>query len=209
MEYGRNTMKRIYLIRHGQSEWNVEGKVQGTKDSLLTDKGREQAAMAGRRLADLEIKKIYCSGLSRARETAEIIGGIIGAEVEVIPEFVEICFGHWEGLPLDEVKRIYGEEYSVWKKTPHEFKADGCETLLEAKQRMMRGMGRIADEDENILIVSHGSSIKALMLGLLDIDLSNYKNFTLSNTGLSLIENGDYNTIMRYFNDTCHLRQEI
>lgn len=200
-------MRRLYLLRHGESDWNLTGKVQGSKDSELTEKGVEQARLAGARLKVESIGSIYASPLKRAKLTAEVVGAELGVSPKVDEDFKEMCFGHWEGRLLSEVAEQNGEEYMLWKKRPHEFKVDGSEVLSEVQDRMLKAIDRIrqSDSSENVLLVSHGTAIKAMILGLLGIDLSKYGNFSISNTGITMIEFGDYNTVMRYFNDTGHL----
>lgn len=200
-------MKKIYLLRHGQSEGNNTGIIQGTVDTMLTDKGREQAKLTAERLKDVKIDKIYTSGLTRAKDTAEIIGKAIGVEVEVVPEFCELSFGAWEGMDFEEVKTNHMEDFELWKKSPHLFNKEGFEGIQGGKERMLNGLERIKEKDkhENILIVSHGSSIKSLIIGLLDTENSLYRHLVMSNAGLSLLEIGDYNTIVRFYNDFSHL----
>lgn len=200
-------MRRLYLLRHGESDWNLSGKVQGSKDSELTEKGISQAESAGERLKVENIGSIYASPLKRAKLTAEVVGEKIGVSSKVEQDFQEMCFGHWEGRLLKEVQGDYGDEFMLWKKKPHEFKVEGSESLIEVQSRMLSAIETIkkTDDSENVLVVSHGTAIKAMVLGLLGIDLSKYGNFSVSNTGITMIEFGDYNTVMRYFNDTGHL----
>ena len=202
-------MKRIYMLRHGQSEGNNTGIIQGRKDTSLTDLGIEQAKLVAERLKDIDIDKIYTSELSRAKDTADIIGKAKNIEVEVIPEFYELSFGLWEGVDFQIVKTKYKEDFELWKKSPHLFKKEGFEGLQAAKERMLRGLDKVREKDnhENILIVSHGSSLKSLLIGLLDLDNSIYKHLVMANTGLSLIEFGDYNNIIRFYNDYSHLNK--
>ncbi len=200
-------MKRIYLMRHGQSEGNKTGIVQGTNDSHLSEKGIMEAEAVSKRFKKFKIDKIYTSELARARETAEIIGKEHGVEVEVVPEFIELSFGVWQGVDFDIIKTKYKEEFNLWKKSPHKFDVEGFEGIENGKKRMLKGLKRVAEKDgcENILIVSHGSALKCLIIGLLELENSVYKNMVMANTGLSLIERGDYNTIVRFYDDYSHL----
>ncbi|MDO5707477.1 MAG: histidine phosphatase family protein [Andreesenia angusta] len=201
-------MRKIYLLRHGQSLGNENKIIQGQMNTELSKKGREQAYDIAKRFDIFKIDKIYTSNLSRAEETAQIIGSEINIDYEIVPEFIELSFGNWEGLDFDKVKSKYRDDFELWKKSPHKFNKDGFEGIETAKNRMIRGLDRITKEDglENILIVSHGSAIKSMIIGLLEWDNSAYKNMVMANTGLSLIEKGDYNTILRFYNDYSHLR---
>lgn len=203
-------MKKIYLARHGESQWNVLNKVQGQTDIPLTDKGISQAKLLGKRLVGENIEKIYSSDLSRAYETAQIIGKIINVEVETMKEFREINFGIWEGLSKKELLTTYKTEYDMWMKNPESLCLKGAETLVELQARAMEGINKIINSSKNrynnILIVSHGATIKTLILGLLGISLNNFKNLTLGNVGLSIIECRKYNRVLKLFNDMSHLK---
>ena len=204
-------MTKIFLVRHGESQWNVLKKVQGQQDILLTDKGILQANLIGDRLINEYIDKIYSSDLRRAYDTAVIIGKKIGLN-NVIPikEFREINFGKWEGMNHDELYKEYHNEIQIWRRNPKNLNLKGAETLRGLQARVMRGMNKVLANNagNNILIVSHGVALKTMILGLLDMDLSYYKNLTLNNTSLTIIEDRDYNRVIRVLNDTYHTKEK-
>lgn len=204
-------MKKIYLARHGESIWNTLKIVQGQKDVPLTDKGKLQAKLLGQRLAKENIDIIYTSDLSRAYETAKIISEVVNVEVVIMKEFREINFGIWEGLSKEDLLDRYKEEYELWLSEPEKLAVEGAETLLELQQRTIGGINKIINSKDNkynnILVVSHGAAIKALILGLLDISLSNYKNLALGNTSLSIVECREYNRVLKLFNSTEHIKE--
>lgn len=202
-------MKKIYLARHGESQWNVSKIVQGQKNIPLTDKGIKQAELLGKRLINEQIEKIYSSDLARAYDTAKIIGKIIDVEVEPMKEFREINFGVWEGLSKNELLTKYRTEYEKWLKNPKDLILEGAETLAELQERALEGINKIinlnGDRYNNILIVSHSATIKVIILGLLGISLNNFKNLTLGNVSLSIIEYRNYNKVLKLFNNTDHV----
>ncbi|NLV88588.1 MAG: histidine phosphatase family protein [Tissierellia bacterium] len=202
-------MTRLYLIRHGQSEWNILSKVQGQKDARLTDLGREQAKKIGKRLIDEDIDIIYSSDLSRALETAEIISSIINKPVIESREIREINFGLWEGLTLEEIQDKYAEEYLIWMKSPDKLTLEGAETLESLKNRVMPFVDKIITENKNknIAIVSHSASLKIIILNLLGIGNGFYKNISLRNVSLSIVECRKYNNVLTLLNDTSHLKE--
>lgn len=202
-------MTKIYLIRHGQSEWNLLYKIQGQKDAPLTDLGKEQARKLGERLVGEKIDIIYSSDLSRALETARIISSIVNKPVVATNELREINFGPWEGLTLKEIRNKFKEEYSIWMSSPEKFRLEGAETLEALKRRVMSYVNKIIKEnkDKNIAIVSHNATLKVIILSLLNIGLLYYKNFSLNNVSLSIIECRDYNNVLTLFNDTSHLKE--
>lgn len=200
-------MKKIYLVRHGESEWNTIKKIQGQNDIVLTAKGIKQAQLIGKRLKYEKIDIIYSSDLIRAYKTAQIIGENLNLDVIPMEEFREINFGIWEGLSTEELMKNYEEEMILWMTAPEKFYVNKAETLKELQERAMNGINKIIHQDfENVLIVSHSATIKTIILGLLDISLSNFKNLTISNVGLSIIEIREYNKVLKLLNDTNHLK---
>ncbi|HHV46691.1 MAG TPA: histidine phosphatase family protein [Tissierellia bacterium] len=204
-------MTKIYLARHGESQWNILKMIQGQKDVPLTEKGINQAKLLGKRLKGEKIKKIYSSDLLRAYETAKIVGEIINVEVIALKEFREINFGIWEGMSNDELYKYYEEEYELWLRNPEKLILEGAETLYDLQKRAISGINKIINTKDssinNILIVSHSATIKAIILGLLDMDISHYKNLALDNVSLSIIEFRKYNNVLKLFNDTSHVKE--
>lgn len=203
-------MQKIYLVRHGQSEWNYQRKIQGQQDTLLTEEGKLQAKKLSYRLKSENIDAIYSSDLKRAYETANIIGEELNIDVTPMESFREIAFGHWEGIEIDKINSANEKEHQTWLKEPHKFKMEGAETLYEIQKRAMSGVSLVLNKNpgKNILIVSHGTTLKTIILGLLDMDLKYYNKLTLGNVSLTIIEFRDYNRVLKLLNDTCHLREE-
>lgn len=204
-------MKKIYLARHGESIWNTLKMIQGQKDVPLTEKGINQAKLLGKRLRDEKIDKIYSSDLLRAYETAKIVGEIIDVEVTVSKEFREINFGIWEGMSNEELYKNYKEEYELWLRQPEKLILEGAETLYDLQNRAISGINKIINTEDsnidNILIVSHSATIKAIILGLLGMDISYFKNLVLGNVSLSIIEFRKYNKVLELFNDMSHIKE--
>lgn len=202
-------MNRLYLVRHGESEWNILNKVQGQSDVNLTKKGIEQAKKIGERLIHEKIDMIFSSDLKRAFDTAKIIGKLLNLEVKSLEELREIRFGIWEGLTTKEIKDKYLNEHIVWMTEPHKLILPEAERLIDLQERLLGVVNSYIkkNENKNILIVSHGTSIKALILGILGIDLSFYNKLSIGNTGLSILEYRDYSPVLRVLNDTSHLKE--
>lgn len=202
-------MTKLFLIRHGQSEWNKLNMIQGQKNTLLTDLGMKQAQCLGNRLINEDIDIIYTSDLSRAYNTAKIISDIVHKPL-IASEFLrEINFGSWQGLSIYEIQNKYKNEYIMWLKEPHKMSLEGAETLQILQDRVMEYVNIILDENKgkNIAIVSHGATLKTLILGLLDIELSHYKNLALKNVSLSIVEFKEYNRVLTSLNDISHLKE--
>ncbi len=202
-------MKRIFFVRHGESQWNVVNRMQGQNDIPLTEKGIKQANSIANRLVNENIDKIYSSDLKRAYETALIIGNRLNLDVTKMKEFREMNFGVWEGKTHDEIMAEYQEQFLYWKKEPENTRIDGAETLQELQERSMAALNEIisSNKEDSILVVSHGVTIKVMILGLLGMSLSNYKNLVIENVSLSIVELRDYNRVLKILNDTCHVKE--
>lgn len=155
---------RIYITRHGETEWNKEGRMQGWQNSNLTEKGIENAKKLGESLKHIEFDYIYCSPLGRAIDTAKYIRGDRNTEITIKDSLKEMGFGSWEGKAHTEIEELYPTQgYNLWNK-PHLYKpVDG-----ESYQGLISRVGAVLDEirsnttAENVLIVSHAAVIKAM-----------------------------------------------
>src|SRR4051794_23762939 len=143
----------ILLARHGETDWNVEGRLQGWDDRPLNTTGRTQARELAERLADVPFDAVYASDLSRARETAEIVAEPHGVPVVVDSDLREMNYGSWSGLTRSEIEERF----------PGQTRHDG-ETREEHLGRVLAAAERIAagHPGERVLIVSHGGSLRAL-----------------------------------------------
>ena len=200
-------MIKIYLIRHGQSEWNVLNKIQGQVNTELTELGRNQGQAIGDRLMNSNIDVVYSSDLNRALDTAKIIAKKINKPLVISESLREINFGVWEGLTGRELRIDYKEEQETWRNRPEEVALPGAESLEVLSERVMKWMNSILKENcgKDIAIVSHSATLKIMLLGLLDMPLTHYKNFTFSNVGLSIVELRNYNNVLINLNDISHL----
>ncbi|MBS4539944.1 histidine phosphatase family protein [Clostridium sp. D2Q-11] len=183
-------MKRLYIIRHGESKWNELGRVQGQKDIELTEKGQLQALKVANKLKNTDFEYIYSSDLNRAYNTAKIISDKLSTELIQIEDLREINFGDWQGLTLEEIEKKNNKDYYTWRNTPHNLTIPKGESLIKVQERAMGFINKLHEKHKgkNILLVSHGVVIKVILLGLLDLDLSNYRKLSISNCGLTIVE---------------------
>lgn len=155
-------MTVIYLVRHGQSDWNAANRFQGHVDRPLTDLGREQAGELARELAATALQGIYSSPLRRALDTATAVA--VGHKLEVVADdgLREVDVGSWAGLTRAEVEERYPGEFRRWVAGGDGWE-DG-ETYQQMSARVLACVLRIADahEDGAILVVSHGGPIRAI-----------------------------------------------
>lgn len=155
----------LFIVRHGVTEWNVQHRLQGHKNSPLTITGKRQALEVKRSLADLEIHKVYVSPLERALETLQII--IEGKDVEIVKAtgLKEISLGPWEGKLKKETKRSHPVEYEQFWKKQNEFYLQGAETYQQLQDRVVKTIHDIfsMEKDRNVLVVSHWIAIKVVI----------------------------------------------
>lgn len=202
---------KIYITRHGQTEWNLERRLQGWRDAPLTELGERQAKALGKRLRKINFDRVYCSPLGRTRKTAEIaLDGENNTEIIFDERLKEINMGEWEGMKSEKVEEEYPEYYDNFWNSPDKYEPRTGESFYEIKDRIVEALEDIIEEDseETILIISHGCASKIILSYFEGRPLSDLWNPpTLKETNLSLIEvDGDENNILMY-GDTSHLEE--
>jgi len=206
---------RLYIVRHGATDWNQAMRMQGHTDIPLNAEGKEQAKRIATRLSTINpsIEAVWSSDLSRARQTAEAIAAPLRLPVRTTPLLREIMLGEWEGLNAEEIEaRGDGELLRRYRLSPHGQRPPGGETLDQVWERMMRARDEItaAHTVGQIAIVGHGGTLRALLCDALDAPLPSMLRFSLANASLSLIEETrTIETCIRRIlvvNDTAHLQ---
>lgn len=159
-------MTTIHLVRHGQTHWNLERRVQGRTESTLTDLGVEQARQVAIQLQDINLDRAYASSSVRARDTARyILEHHDGVNLELRDDLREIFLGDWEGQLYAEVKQSHPDQHRHFWEDPSLFSLEGAEDFYQLQQRAAAAVESIAADNagKTILIVSHGAFIKALL----------------------------------------------
>ncbi|WP_010273120.1 histidine phosphatase family protein [Paenibacillus senegalensis] len=171
-------MKTVgYFVRHGETEWNVEGKLQGHQDSPLTAHGRYQAACLQRVMKDVPLNAIYSSPSRRAEHTAEVIRGNHPVPIKLCEELREIHMGSWEGRRHEELHKEAA--FQCFWSQPHLFKAvHGGETFDELKERVIPAAESLLRQHkgDHILIVTHSITLKMIMNSFLNRPLDELWN---------------------------------
>ena len=195
------------LVRHGETEWNREHRIQGHADAPLNATGIEQARCLASRLAGTRIDAIYTSDVSRTRKTAEIVVEGRGIEVLELSDLRERNYGRWEGVTQEEWQAADPEGFAHWKRSPDTYTPPGGESLEDVLGRASRAAENIKEchpNDDSIVVVGHGASLLVLAVHLLDLPLYYRNNFTLGNTSLSVLDVGTEHTVIQLWNDTSH-----
>ena len=197
----------IYIVRHGQTEWNLLGKTQGHGNSDLTPKGIEQAELLADSMTKYPIDYIYSSDLGRAYQTAEIIGNKLNIEVEKTEALREMNFGTWEGRIIKDIIEEDPELYKMWRNEPHLAKIPQGETLSQIKERTDAFIKEINEkyDGKHIVLVTHSLCARIMLLSFLDLDVKNIYRINQANTALNIIELRDYGPVVMKMNDTTHI----
>ena len=155
---------RLFITRHGETEWNRKGRMQGWQNSNLTEKGIENAKKLGERLKTVELDYIYCSPLGRAIETAKYIKGDKTTEILIKEALKEMGFGCWEGKEHEEIVERYPEQRHNFWNEPHIYQPVDGESYEELLLRVSAVIEEIAGDTscQNVLIVTHAAVIKAI-----------------------------------------------
>ena len=199
---------RLYLVRHGATQLSAEDRFAGEIGVDLSPEGREQAARLGERLRDDEIGAIYSSPLSRTVETARIVAGKCGLDIQLSDGLREIHHGHWEGLTRLEVEARFAQEYSDWQQDPFTFAPAGGESGVSVLARALPAIREIVvrHAGQKVLVVSHKATIRLLLSSLLGFDPRGYRDrLDQAPACLNVLDFRDsVRARLMLFNDTSH-----
>ncbi|OGP84580.1 MAG: hypothetical protein A2V87_00600 [Deltaproteobacteria bacterium RBG_16_58_17] len=198
----------VYLIRHGETEWNQDKRIQGRTDIPLNERGRLQAEVLAERLAEIYLEAIYTSDLGRARETTGIIAAKQQKRVLITetPDLRECHYGHWEGLTREEVAHRFTEEWNAWIRGGKIGSPIGGEDFASLSRRAARVFDAAAQGGETTLISAHRGPLRAILCHALGLEPSFRSRFSVANCSLSALEcQPAQRPRLILLNDTCHL----
>lgn len=188
-------ISRIILCRHGETDWNREGRYQGVRDIPLNERGRQQAQALARSLAHFPIHRFVSSPLSRAHETAEAIRAAQAINspphvVEQDPDFREISHGIWEGRLAEECAREVPDLITAWRSAPHTVQWPGGETLDNVARRAASAFNRVVATgvDRTTCIVAHDAVNKVLLIQAASAPLSRFWAFKQDSTCMNVLD---------------------
>jgi probable phosphoglycerate mutase len=175
----------IWLARHGETADNADGRVQGSIDTPLNDRGRAQAHRLAGEAAALNVSAVYSSQLARALETAEIVAARIGLQPRVDRRFAESYRGEWEGRLLSDIERDEPDAWHAWRRGQHDFRFPGGESLAEHVARVGDALREV---EQPALVVCHGGTVRAALVACGLHPLGEFQRIKVPNAELVALE---------------------
>lgn len=185
---------RIFLLRHGETDWNLQGRCQGSTDIDLNERGKQQAREIAAALSAEKIHAIYSSDLKRALQTAAIIGGPHRLEVAVDGDFRELDHGAFEGLTFADIRTSYPDFLERWRSEPAELVVPGGERLVDVEKRAWKGIERVVrghPANATVVVVSHNFPILTVLCRITGTPLDDYRSFRIEPCGLTRISHDE------------------
>lgn len=198
----------IYLIRHGQTVWNEEGKLCGSSDVPLSEDGLIQAQKLAARMKNVSLSAVYSSPLLRARQTAEAIASLHNLPVQVEQDLSEVDYGDWEGLKVSDAMEKFPELERLRREDPMKFVAPNGEPMKNFAERVIAAIQRIAanHQGETICIVAHQTVNRFILCWAMQLDFRLWRQLRQDPTCVNLLqvrEDGLWRVCL--VNDNCHL----
>jgi probable phosphoglycerate mutase len=202
---------RIIAVRHGETSWNVDARIQGQLDIGLNDNGRWQARRVGEALASEDITAVYSSDLGRAHETAQAVAEVAGIPVVADEGLRERSFGIFEGKTFDEIHETWPDHAHNWRKRIPEWQPpEGGESLLELRERVTRTMHELAARHpgEQIVVVAHGGVLDTLYRIATGQEVNSPRTWELPNGAINRLLWTPEGFTLVGWSDTQHLDHE-
>jgi len=199
----------LYLVRHGETLWNLEKRFQGQNDSPLTENGREQARILGKSLQGISFDALITSDLGRAAETAGLINSLLNVPVFLTePLLRERNFGIFHGLKREEAEKKYPREAAMIWSGNADAVVPGGESRNQLRQRVLRFLDDLPVKypGKRVLAITHGGVVNTAIRLVLGIPFDAPRRFKLPNTGLSIFVYEKNEWFLRAMNITCPLK---
>lgn len=203
--------KRVVLVRHGQSTWNQDSRVQGdTDESVLTADGIAQAKRCKNALKNVQFDVCFSSPISRARTTAEILWGEREEPIVYVEELKEMHLPKIQGLLNAEAAQVHPTEYRTWREEPHRFHVDGRYPVVELWGRSLTAWETILSQPgSSCLVVSHKSVLRSLVLTAMGLSPSSFRSIEIHNGGMCTFEvNQHGEPTLVAMNSTAHMHAD-
>jgi broad specificity phosphatase PhoE len=203
-------MTKVIIVRHGHVEGISPERFRGRADLMLTPEGRRQAEATARRIhASFRPVAIYDSPLGRCRATAEAIGRPVGLSPSALDGLIDIDYGEWQGLTPQEVRSRWPEPLDTWYRAPHWVAIPGGESLQAVLLRAVSALREVIGRhpDDTVVIVSHDSVNRVILLHALELPLSRYWRLGQDPCAINEIDFSNHGATVRSINETYHLQQ--
>jgi len=202
-----NEATRIVAVRHGQTAWNADARIQGHTDIPLDETGHEQARRLARALAHEPLQAVYSSDLQRARQTAAPLLADTGLPLRVDAGLRERGFGEFEGMSFTQIEARWPEQAAAWRRRDPDFGARGGEVLRDFRTRIVATIERLAaaHRGEQILLVTHGGVLDLLYREATRLALDAPRTWELANAGINRLLHGHQGLMLVGWADTAHL----
>jgi broad specificity phosphatase PhoE len=197
----------LYLIRHAETTWNAERRMQGRQDAPLSERGRRQVERLAEAMRRVPLAAVYASSLGRARRTAQPIADAHGLLVYPVDDLREIDQGAWEDRVLEEIEARDGDLLRAWWEAPESVRLPGGESLHEVQARSVAAVRAIAGRHVGrpVAVVAHGGVNKTILLSVLGAPLASYWRLRQHNACINLIEFDGAQPRVVTLNETAHL----
>ena len=201
---------RILAVRHGETAWNRDTRIQGHTDIALNEHGRWQAARLAQALREEPIHAIYASDLSRAFDTAQAVARLHGQPVQRNPGLRERHFGRFEGRTWAELETDWPAEAQAWRQRVPDFAPAGGESLLQLQARVVDTVTELAARHpgEQVLVVAHGGVLDILYRAATRLELQAPRSWTLTNTAINRLLWSPEGLSLVGWADTGHLQAD-
>lgn len=196
-------MMELILVRHGETLWNREGRVQGFSDTDLSEAGLQQARQLGLLLRDASIRSIYASPLIRALKTARIINEYHRAPLHIEPGLMEMDQGDFEGMTFQELMSCERDFLKKWMSDPASVQMPNGESFVELQNRSWKVIEGIFGRSENALVVSHKFAIAAILCRIRNISLSRFRDVSVDTASRTVIRVDKGEASIETFNLAC------
>lgn len=199
------------MVRHGETAWNAEGRVQGQLDIPLNDFGRAQARATADALASQDFSAIYCSDLSRVRQTADPTAKRLALPVEYDASLRERHYGMFETLTYVEVRQRFPEQYARFRDKDPDFDFEGGESLRYFAERSLSAVRGLVERHpgEQILVFTHGGVLEMVYRHAKGVGLSSERNFEIPNAGINWFEVTSQGWKVHAWADVAHLEAAL
>ena len=196
---------QLILIRHGETLWNKENRVQGRSDIELSPVGIEQARLLALSLKDQPIGSIHASPLKRALKTAQIINEFHRQEIQTHPGLMEMDQGDFEGFSFKELIATQKDFLNNWIANPASVRIPNGESLAVLQERAWRAVETIINQEQNALVVAHNFTIATILCRIRKISLSEFLSTCVGSASKSIVhfQNGEAEIVA--LNDRSHL----